>query len=223
MSLINEQEQIDSKIGRRSLLQMGGLATASLLGSSLLAGCGGSSHNNSGGSGSSGSSTDAAVLNFALNLEYLEAAFYQAATQGNVSAVPTGGSTATVALKANPQVTFDTSAVQAYAQEIAQDELNHVVFLRSALGGAAVARPAIDLQASFNAAITAASAGRGHDLRPVRERDELPHRRLHLRGCRRDRLPWWLDAHLQQGLPERGGGHPRRRGVPRGNGPTAPR
>ena len=157
MSLISEQ--LDVKIGRRNLLQIGGLAGASLLGGALLAGCGGSDSNDN-NKGNSSSSTDAAVLNFALNLEYLEAAYYQAAVIGNADAVSSGGSNASISFKnGSTKVTFDTTAGAAYAAEIAQDELNHVNFLRTALQGSAVARPPIDLFASFNAAITAASKG----------------------------------------------------------------
>jgi hypothetical protein len=104
---------------------------------------------------------DIAILNFALNLEYLEAEFYLYATTGtglsahgvNVSGV---GSPGSVLIKSNPQVPFATPAIQQYAEEIAADELSHVQFLRSVLGRSAVARPTIDLQGSFTAAAQAA-------------------------------------------------------------------
>ena len=102
--------------------------------------------------------TDADYLNFALNLEYLEAEFYLRAATGaglgigdtsNQTSLTTGGS----------QVPNLTTLQKAYIYEIAQNELDHVRFLRSALGGAAVAAPMIDLTASFNALATAAGLG----------------------------------------------------------------
>jgi hypothetical protein len=114
---------------------------------------------------------DAAILNFALNLEYLEAAFYLAAV-GRIGDLP--GGDAEVRLPAgfdgNTAIAFDDDAVRQYAEEIAQDELDHVVFIRTALAGlgAPVAeRPVIDLGGAFAAAANAAFNNPTPPLNPV--------------------------------------------------------
>ncbi|WP_232628222.1 ferritin-like domain-containing protein [Methylobacterium sp. Leaf118] len=101
--------------------------------------------------------TDTDILNFALNLEYLEAEFYLRAvtgrglTDGEVTGTGTPG-----AVTGGRQVNFATAAIRNYATEIASEERIHVQFLRSALGANRVARPAINLTASFTAAAQAA-------------------------------------------------------------------
>ena len=101
--------------------------------------------------------TDADILNFALNLEYLEAEFYVRAAFGRgLADADTTGTGTRGDVSGGRQVAFASEAIRQYAIEIARDEEAHVRFLRTALGDARVARPAIDIMQSFTTAARAA-------------------------------------------------------------------
>ena len=134
---------VDKALSRRSFLAGAGTVAAG----TLVAGCGGgSSAAPTTPAPVPSSLTDADYLNFALNLEYLEAEFYlRAATGSGLTAADIGSSPGAVTAPGTTQLTGLTMVQSAYLNEIAQNELDHVRFLRTALGSAAVARPAIDL------------------------------------------------------------------------------
>jgi hypothetical protein len=105
-----------------------------------------------------GAITDVDILNFALNLEYLEAEFYTVATTGKTleqSGIPVSGAGnpgktvggMAVNLTNSSNKTELTGDLKAVVQEITFDEQQHVMLLRSALGSAAIAKPAINLDA----------------------------------------------------------------------------
>ena len=88
------------------------------------------------------------VLNFALNLEYLEASFYLYATTGGGVSVADAG-TGYGAVTGGAKISLD-AATLAVAQALAADEVHHIETLRStitALGGTPISQPAINLAA----------------------------------------------------------------------------
>jgi hypothetical protein len=101
--------------------------------------------------------SDSTILNFALNLEYLEAEFYSWATKGE--GLPddmTQGTGQRGPVDGGAQVPFQSDSVKQFASEIAMDEREHVGFFRSALGNSAASRPSINMRQSFTDAAMAA-------------------------------------------------------------------
>ena len=147
---------------RRNFLKIAGVASATIASSSLLAAC------HDGGEAGRPDKTsapqigDGDILNFALNLEYLEANFYSYAVNGTaISASLQAGTGTQGTVTGGRQVTFKDPVVAAYAKEIAGDELAHVAFLRKALGSAAVAMPSIDVGTDPNGAFSSAARSAG--------------------------------------------------------------
>ena len=139
---------------RRRFLKSAGAAGLGVLGAGALGAAAGPAAS---ADADANAITDGAVLNFALNLEYLEAEFYSFAVYGH--GLPDGftwGKGHRGRVDGGREVSFASSGVQQMAMGIARDEYDHVRFLRGALGSAAVARPKINIRESFTAAATAA-------------------------------------------------------------------
>lgn len=146
---------VESPLSRRDFakkvgLTAGGLVGASMLGSTLVGGALDAVAQSGTPSATASTITDADILNFALNLEYLEAEFYTYATYG-VGIVQNG----VIPASAESGPTYGghrvpnimSSPVAYIATDIRKDEQSHVKFLRSALGSAAVKKPTINLNA----------------------------------------------------------------------------
>lgn len=160
---------LERPIDRRRLI--GGLGAA-LGASALLSACGVAANP----SPPEDEDVDAAILTFALNLEYLEAGFYLAAV-GRLGELTALGGDAAVILPegvagTNPSAGF-SAEVREFANELAEHELAHVKFLRAAIGDVLMQsvadRPTLDFSGSFAAAAEAAgilATGQGAAFNP---------------------------------------------------------
>jgi hypothetical protein len=157
--------------GRRRLLTLGGAALAGLVAGASPA-----------RASASTTYSDSDLLNFALNLEFLEANFYYLAAFGctidkpNAAAITAGapskgipitGSVGTAGtVSGGSLVPFTTVTASAYATETAIEEGKHVLAIQSALGTAAVAQPAINLGTAWPALATKAGIANGASFSP---------------------------------------------------------
>ena len=160
------QQRTEQRAERRRFFRKGGGFAVGMAGGAILAACGG------GGGNAIGQAivippvttgpSDVDILNFALNLEYLEAQFYSYAVFG--TGLPDNelnGTGRRGQVIGGHAVPFSDPVVAQYAREIAKDEGEHVLFLRSALGSAAVAQPDIDVGTAVNGAFSSAARAAG--------------------------------------------------------------
>jgi len=136
------QNLLDASPSRRKLLRTLGIASA-MAGAVAVAGVPAQAQS---------TFTDVDILNFALNLEYLEAEFYTVATTGeNISDVDLNVSGSGVAGPTQGGALVPlTGAMRNIALEIALDERTHVTLLQNtilSLGGSPIAKPQINLNA----------------------------------------------------------------------------
>lgn len=171
------QKRAEKLAGRRQFFRKTSGMAVGMAGGLVLGACGGGGGN---AVAQAMAPTDPEILNFALNLEYLEAQFYLYAVTGAGLAdnMKTGVGTQGAVI-GGTQVPFANTLVRQYAKEIAADEAAHVAFLRSALGSSAVAHPAIDIggtdpNGAFSVAARAAGlVGPGVAFNPYADDDSF--------------------------------------------------
>jgi hypothetical protein len=120
-------EALDEGDSRRAFLKKAGLGGAAVIGSGALLGAltpaGAAAAAGKGRPPAKFGKGDIGILNYALTLEYLEAAFYNEATKNKVAS---------------------GAQESAFLKAVTADENAHVAFLKKALGRKAVAAPKVD-------------------------------------------------------------------------------
>ena len=152
MNNTGTDEAAEANTGRRGLLSLGAGAAAVMAAGAAITGAAVTSS-----PAAAQAVTDNDILNFALNLEYLEGEYYSRGFLGQgLNAADRDGVGGSGFVLGGSQVQFRTPAVYGLVQRIVIDEVDHIRFLRRTLGPAAVGAPNLDLLNSFNALAAAA-------------------------------------------------------------------
>jgi Ferritin-like domain len=142
---MKEKEALPNAANRRNFLKGAGMTGLGLAGAAMI---GTTIASSSRKAEAATAVSDLDILNFALNLEYLEAEFYSVSTYGatlekrgiltasEVSGPTTGG-----------QLVKGFGDWATMATALREDEMEHVLYLRKALGSRAAKKPAINLNA----------------------------------------------------------------------------
>jgi hypothetical protein len=140
----HDEEVVRNAANRRKFLKGAGLAGIGLAGATMI----GSKLGVPGQKVEASAYSDAEILNFALNLEYLEAEFYLMATYGTTlvkSGIITSAEESGPTTGGGKVSKFGWQGTIATA--LRENEVDHVKYLRAALGAGAVKKPAINLDA----------------------------------------------------------------------------
>lgn len=152
---------------RRRFLQLAGGASIAAGGLALLSACGGDDDDDSGPTPNpsptptptptSTTNADRAAVNFALQLEYLQAQYFSYATTGaGVPADLLTGTGTPGGVTGGAPVTFSDPFIAACAREIAAESQRRIAYLRGIITSEAVAQPAINISGAADGPFSAA-------------------------------------------------------------------
>lgn len=156
---------------RRRFLQLAGGASVAAGGLALLSACGGGDDDDTPSPTPSPSPTptptstsnpDRATLNFALQLEYLQAQYFAYATTGSgIEGALLTGTGAAGMVTGGASAPLTDAVIAACAREIAADARARVLLLRDLIKAEGVAQPAINLSGAGDGAFTKAARDAG--------------------------------------------------------------